>query len=26
MVTHDLHIAERLDTVYELEDGILRLQ
>ena len=26
MVTHDLHIAERLDTVYELEDGILQLQ
>ena len=26
MVTHDLHIAERLDTVYELEDGILKLQ
>jgi lipoprotein-releasing system ATP-binding protein len=26
MVTHDLHIAEQLDTVYELEDGILRLQ
>jgi ABC-type lipoprotein export system ATPase subunit len=26
MVTHDLHIAERLDTVYVLEDGILQLQ
>jgi lipoprotein-releasing system ATP-binding protein len=26
MVTHDLQIAERLDTVYELEDGILELQ
>ena len=26
MVTHDMHIAERLDTVYELEDGILKLQ
>lgn len=26
MVTHDLHIAERLDTVYVLEDGLLQLQ
>ena len=26
MVTHDMQIAERLDTVYELEDGILELQ
>ena len=26
MVTHDLHIAEQLDTVYELEDGILKIQ
>ncbi|MBT8129436.1 MAG: lipoprotein-releasing ABC transporter ATP-binding protein LolD [Gammaproteobacteria bacterium] len=26
MVTHDMQIAERLDTVYELEDGILQLQ
>jgi len=26
MVTHDLHIAERLDSVYVLEDGLLRMQ
>jgi lipoprotein-releasing system ATP-binding protein len=26
MVTHDLQIAERLDTVYVLEDGLLQLQ
>ena len=26
MVTHDMQIAGRLDTVYELEDGILELQ
>lgn len=26
MVTHDLHIAERLDSVYVLEDGILQSQ
>jgi lipoprotein-releasing system ATP-binding protein len=26
MVTHDLHIAERLGTVYVLEDGVLQLQ
>jgi lipoprotein-releasing system ATP-binding protein len=26
MVTHDLHIAERLGTVYVLEDGLLQLQ
>ena len=26
MVTHDLHIAERLDKVYILEDGILQSQ
>jgi len=26
MVTHDLHIAERLDKVYVLEDGILQSQ
>lgn len=26
MVTHDLHIAEQLDTVYVLEDGMLQLQ
>ena len=26
MVTHDLHIAERLDTVYVLEDGLLQSQ
>ena len=26
MVTHDLHIAERLDTVYVLEDGFLKKQ
>ena len=26
MVTHDLHIAELLDTVYVLEDGLLQLQ
>ena len=26
MVTHDLHIAEQLDTVYVLEDGLLQQQ
>ncbi len=26
MVTHDLHIAEQMDTVYVLEDGLLRTQ
>ncbi len=26
MVTHDLHIAEQLDTVYVLEDGLLQKQ
>ncbi|MGB5518614.1 MAG: ATP-binding cassette domain-containing protein [Gammaproteobacteria bacterium] len=26
MVTHDMHIAEQLDTVYVLEDGFLRKQ
>ena len=26
MVTHDMHIAEQLDTIYMLEDGILRQQ
>ena len=26
MVTHDLHIAEQLDTVYVLEDGVLNQQ
>lgn len=26
MVTHDMHIAEQLDTIYVLEDGILRQQ
>jgi len=26
MVTHDMHIAEQLDTIYLLEDGILRQQ
>ena len=26
MVTHDLHIAEQMDTVYILEDGLLQKQ
>lgn len=26
IVTHDLHIAERMDTIYTLEDGILQMQ
>jgi lipoprotein-releasing system ATP-binding protein len=26
MVTHDMHIAEQLDTIYVLEDGLLRQQ
>ena len=26
MVTHDLHIAEQLDTIYVLEDGLLQAQ
>ena len=26
MVTHDMHIAEQLDTVYVLEDGLLQAQ
>ena len=25
IVTHDLHIAERMDTIYTLEDGILQV-